>query len=190
MANNIRSIHPTPLLVIDTCPSEDAKESPARQPEQPHLSRSWSLPNCNATYKDLHGAVHHSFANHVNHSLARSRSYPLNQRAIHLRINDKYFHIQSSLSSINLNANWLDPNSGMQTPGASSSRYSLYGSFFDLSESGYYAPSDQRSMRSDNKLLTIGGRPLLIVDRSAETSAAAFQDKCNEWLRQLNTNLS
>ena len=39
--------------------------------------------------------------------------------------------------------------------------YSLYGSFFDLSESGYYPPTDQSFNKSDNKLLTIDGRPII-----------------------------
>ena len=62
MANNIRSSQPMPLFVIDTCPSDDNQES-IKTPKQSTstITRSWSLPNCNETYKDLCGAIHFTF---------------------------------------------------------------------------------------------------------------------------------
>jgi hypothetical protein len=176
-----------PLFVIDTCPSDDNQES-LKTPQQsnPNISRSWSLPNCNETYKDLRGAVHYSFVNRLNNILKRSYSYPNNYFLTYLKSNEKYSYIQSPSTSIHMNL--LDPNGGTQTPSGSSSRYSLYGSFFDLSESGYYPPSDQQFIKTDNKLLTIDGRPLLIVDHSTRLSTNTYQDKCTDWLRHLNTN--
>jgi hypothetical protein len=189
MANNTRTTQPMPLLVIDTCPSDDNKESIKKLKQSTsNISRSWSLPNCNETYKDLCGAIHYSFSNRLNNILKYSRSYPNNYLLTYLKSNEKYFY-QSPTNSIHLNLNRLDPNGGTQTPGGSSSIYSLYGSFFDLSESGYYPPSDQPFIKSDNKLLTIDGRPLLIVDHSNRlTTNNTYQDKCTDWLRHLNTN--
>jgi len=189
MANTMPSSQPMPLFVIDTCPSDDNQES-LKTPKQsnPNISRSWSLPNCNETYKDLRGAVHYSFVNRLNNILKRTYSYPNNYFLTYLKSNEKYSHIQSPSTSIHINMNLLDPNGGTQTPGGSSSRYSLYGSFFDLSESGYYPPSDQQFIKTDTKLLTIDGRPLLIVDHSTRLSTNTYQDKCTDWLRHLNTN--
>ena len=98
-----------------------------------------------------------------------------------------FYCIQSPSTSIHFNMNWLDPNGGTQTPDGSSSRYSLYGSFFDLSESGYCQPSDQQFIKPDKKLLTIDGRPLLIVDQSNRLATNTYQDKCTDWLRHINT---
>jgi hypothetical protein len=190
MANNIRSSQPMPLFVIDTCSSDDNQESiKIIKQSTTNISRSWSLPNCNETYKDLCGALHYSFSNRLNHLLKYSRSYPNNYLLTYFKSNEEYFLNQSPTTSIHFNMNRLDPNGGTQTPGGSSSRYSLYGSFFDLSESGYYPPSDQPFIKSDNKLLTIDGRPLLIVDHSTRlTTINNYQDKCTDWLRHLNTN--
>jgi len=189
MANNMRPSQPMPLFVIDTCPSDENQQL-IKTPKQSisKVSRSWSLPNCNETYKDLCGAIHYSFSNRLINILKRSRSYPTNNLLKYLNLNEKYFHIQSPSTSIHINMNRLDPNGGTQTPDGSSSRYSLYGSFFDLSESGYYPPSDQQFIKTDNKLLTIDGRPLLIVDHSTRLSTNTYQDKCTDWLRHLNTN--
>ena len=65
---------------------------------------------------------------------------------------------------------------------------SLYGSFFDLSESGYCPPLDQALAKADNNLLTLDGRPLLIVDHSTQLTTNTYRDKCTDWLRHLNTN--
>jgi hypothetical protein len=189
MANSVRLTQPMPLFVIDTCPSEENQETVKPSKElNPNISRSWSLPNCNETYKDLRGAIHYSFSNRFNNFLTRSRSYPNNYLIKYLKTNDKYFPRHSPSTSINFNMNCLNPNGGTQTPGGSSSRYSLYGSFFDLSESGYYPPTDQQLVKSDNKLLTIDGRPLLILDHSPRLITNTYQDKCNDWLRQLDIN--
>jgi hypothetical protein len=191
MATSIRSSLPMPLLVIDTCPSDENQESMKIPKElNSNISRSWSLPNCNETYKDLRGAIHYSFATRLNNILKRSRSYPSNNLSIYLKSNEKFFINQSPSTSLHFNMNRLDPNGGTQTPGGSSSRYSLYGSFFDLSETGYYPPTDQPFIKSDKKLLTIDGRPLLIVDNSTRLSTNTYQDKCTDWLRNLNTNLT
>lgn len=189
MANNMCSSHPMPLFVIDTCPSNDNQELIKKSKQlNSNISRSWSLPNCSETYKDLCGAVHYSFANRLYNILKRSSSYPTNYISTYLKSNGKYFRIQSPSTSIHINMNLLDPNGGTQTPGGSSSRYSLYGSFFDLSENDYYPSSDQQFIKSDNKLLTIDGRPLLILDNSTRLSTNTYQDKCTDWLRHLNTN--
>ncbi len=184
MANSMRSLQPMPLFIIDTCPSDDKQESiKIPKPSTSNISHAWSLPNCNETYKDLCGAIHYSFANRLNNILTRSRSYPNHSLLTYLKFNEKNFLNQSPSTSIHFNINRLDPNNGTQTPGGSSSRYSLYGSFFDLSESGYYPPSD-------NKLLTIDGHPLLIVDHSTRLTNNTYQDKCTDWLRHLHTNSS
>ncbi len=189
MTHNIPSSKPMPQFVIDTCPLDDNQES-LQTPKQStsNHSRSWSLPNCNDTYKDLRGAIHYSFSNRLNNILQRSRTYPTNHQLKYSKSNEKLFHIQSPSNSICFNMNYLDPNGGTQTPGGSSSRYSLYGSFFDLSESGYYPPSDHQFVKSDNKFLTIDGRPLLIVDHSTRLTTNSYQDKCADWLGHLHTN--
>jgi hypothetical protein len=188
MATSMRSTQPMPSFVIDTCPSNDNQES-MKTPKQTtsNISRSWSLPNCNETYKDLCGAIHYTFFNRLNNIFKRSRSYPNNPHSAYFKSNEKFFRVQSPSTSIQFNRNWLDPNGGTQTPDGSSSRYSLYGSFFDLSESGYCPSSDQQFIRSDKKLLTIDGRPLLIVDHSNRLSTNTYQDKCTDWLRHINT---
>ena len=182
MAASMRPSQPMPLFVIDTCPSDDNEEvrKPAKASSNARMTRAWSLPNCHETYKDLHGAVHYSLLNHFQSFLNRSRSYPNpNLSSIYSKVNDKYFQLQSPSASVHMNMNSLDPHAGgSQTPGGASSRYSHYGSFFDVSESGYYPSSEQHCHRSDNKLLTIGGRPLLIVDQNTRLTNNTFQDKC------------
>ncbi|UJR28855.1 hypothetical protein I4U23_010079 [Adineta vaga] len=180
MINSSRSIHPTPLFVIDTCPSDDPPQS-SKTPIQSSIipSRSWSLPNCNETYKDLHGAIHQSFSNRLNNLLKRSRSYPNNYLFLYSKLHETFLRSQSP--SMSFNVNFLDPNHGALTPGGASSRYSLYGSIFDLSESGYYPPSD-------NKYLTIDGHPLLVVNHSRQLTSNTYQDKCTNWLDHLSTN--
>jgi hypothetical protein len=182
MANSVRLTQPMPLFVIDTCPSEENQETVKPSKElNPNISRSWSLPNCNETYKDLRGAIHYSFSNRFNNFLTRSRSYPNNYLIKYLKTNDKYFPRHSPSTSINFNMNCLNPNGGTQTPGGSSSRYSLYGSGLDLSESGCYASLS----KTDKKLLTSDGHPLLIVENSVKLSTNTYQDKCNDWLSHL-----
>ncbi|CAF0896561.1 unnamed protein product [Rotaria sp. Silwood1] len=185
----MRSSQPVPSLVIDTC-CLDGNLKPIKPPKQPtsNISRSWSLPNCNETYKDLCGAIHYTVSNHLNSLFKRSRSYPNNYLLTYSKLNEKKFHLQSPSTSIHYNINLLDPNIGTQTPSCLSSRYSLHGSFVDLSESGYYPPSDQQFIKSNNKLLTIDGRPLLIVDPFTRLSTNTYQDKCTDWLRRLNIN--
>lgn len=190
MASNMLSSQPMPMFVIDTCPSNDDQESNRINKQSiTTISRSWSLPNCNETYKDLCGAIHYSLTNRLNNAFKHSRSYPTNYLRSDSKSNEKssYLH-QSPSTSVHFNMNRLDPNGGTQTPGGSSSRYSLYGSFFDLSESGYCATTDQSLIKSDNKLLTFDGRPLLIVDHSPRLTTDTYQHKCTDWLRQLNVN--
>jgi hypothetical protein len=190
MTSNVRSM---PLLVIDTCPSIDKQLDGKRVHEsnRKHV-RSWSLPTGNHTYKDLHGAVHYSWSHRLNQFLIRSRSYPNPYLNMFYRTNGKHSQLPSPSASIHTNINCLDPNiSGQQTPGGSSSRYSLYGSFFDLSESGYLQNSlDRHGFKSDSRLLTIGGHSLSIIDHQTRLSSNTFEDKCNDWLRQLQTNSS
>ena len=126
MAKNIRSSQPMPLFVIDTCPTDDKEESiKIIKPSTSTVSRSWSLPNCNETYKDLCGAIHYSFINRLKNILKHSRSYPNNSLLTHLRTHEKFFLNQSPSTSVHFNINRLDPTSGIQTPGGSSSRYFL-----------------------------------------------------------------
>lgn len=189
MASNMLSSQPMPLFVIDTCPSNDNEESNRVSKQSiATISRSWSLPNCNETYKDLCGAIHYSFTNRLSHTFKHSHSYPTNSLPIDSKSNEKSHLRQSPSTSVQFSMNRLDPNGGTLTPGGSSSRYSLYGSFFDLSESGYCATTDQSLIKSDNKLLTFDGRPLLIVDHSPRLTTDTYQHKCTDWLRQLNVN--
>ncbi|CAF2554784.1 unnamed protein product [Rotaria sp. Silwood2] len=185
----MRSSQPVPLFVIDTC-SLDSNLKSIKTPKQStsNISRSWSLPNCNETYKDLCGAIHNTFSNRFNNFLKQSRSYPNNYLLTYLKLQEKKNHIQSPSTSMYGNINLLDPNGGTQTPSCVSSRYSLHGSFVDLSESGYYPPSDKPFIKSNNKLLTIDGHPLLIVDPFTRLSTNTYQDKCTDWLRRLNIN--
>ena len=190
MAKNDCLSQPMPLFIIDTCSSDDnpnSIKSPRKQVTRT-ISRWWSLPNCNDTYKDLCGAIHRSLSNRLKTLSKRSRSYQNNNLLDYLKAYERFFPNQSPSASIQLNPHRLDPNGGMQTPGGSSSRYSLYGSFFDLSESGYYPPSDQAHNKFDNRLLTIDGRPLLIIDQSTQLTTNTYQDKCTDWLRQMHTN--
>ena len=190
MASNMLSSQPMPMFVIDTCPSDDNQGSKRISKQSiPTISRSCSLPNCNETYKDLCGAIHHSFTNRLNNHFKHSYSYPIDYLSIYAKSNEKSSYLtQSPSTSVHFNMNRLDPHGGTQTPGGSSSRYSLYGSFFDLSESGYCATTDQSLIKTDKKLLTFDGRPLLIVDRSPRLTTDTYQHKCTDWLRQLNVN--
>ena len=111
---------------------------------------------------------------------------------VYLKIGEKQFSQQYPSSSFHFNMNLLDPNCGTRTPSVFSSRYSLYGSFLNLSESGYYPSSDQQQfIESDHKSITIDGRPLLIVDYSTRLSSThTYHEKCNDWLRELDKNSS
>ncbi|CAF0919602.1 unnamed protein product [Rotaria sordida] len=183
------SSQPIPLFVIDTYALNNNQQS-IKTPKQSisNISRSWSLPNCNETYKDLCGAIHYTFSNHLHICLKQSHSYPNNYLLNYLNLREKKFPIKSPSTSIHCNINLLDPNNGTQTPSCLSSRYSMHGSFFDLSESDYYPPSDQQFIKSNNKLLTIDGHPLLIVDPFTRLSTNTYQDKCTDWLHHLNIN--
>jgi hypothetical protein len=176
MANTMRSM---PMFIIDTCSSEDNEES-TKTVTTPisskfnRFSRSLSLPNYGEAYKDLSGAIHYSSLNRLTNIFLRSYSYP---------INGKTFHSQTSSLKINFTMNLLDPSKGTHSPGGSSSRYSsLCGSVFDLSEYGYHSSVG----KTDKKLLTTDGHPLLIVDNSSKLVTNTFHDKCNDWLSHLH----
>ncbi|CAF2409467.1 unnamed protein product [Rotaria sp. Silwood2] len=190
MANNIRSVHPTPRFVIDNCSSEDNEEliktttkttttaTTTLSSKKQSVSRSLSLPNYGETYKDLSGAIHYSSLNRLKNYFIRSYSYPNNYFS-----NEKLFYSQTLSTKINVGMEFLGPNNGTYSPAASSSRYSLYGSFFDLSESGYHASY----IKPDNRLLTSDGYSLLAVGNSSKLSTHTYQDKCNDWLSHLDT---
>lgn len=185
MANNIRSMHPMPMLVIDDCLPEDNEQLrrtvTATIPslsKTKSISRSLSLPNHGEAYKDLSGAIHYSSSHCLKNLFLRSHSFPTNPSS-----DDKSFSVQSFSNKIHLSMNLLDPNNGTHSPGGSSSRYSLYGSFFDLSESGCHSSYS----KSDNRLLTTDACLLLTIDKSSKLSTNTYQDKCNEWLNHLDT---
>jgi hypothetical protein len=162
----------TPMFIIENCSTlDDNKELIKTTISFP---RSLSLINYGEAYKDLSGNIHYSSSNCLKNFFLRSYSCPTNFFS-----NDNSFFLQSPSTTMNL----LDPSKGIYSPGGSSSRYSLYGSFFDLSESGYH-PS---LIKTNNKLLTINGRPLLIVDNTSKLSMNTIQDKCNDWLNHLDT---
>lgn len=184
MATNLR---PMPVVVIEPCPSDD---DVVRPPAARRIRRSCSLNNSSSIYKDLHGAIHHSSStSRFEAILFRSRSYPPNcsSRFFFVEPTGKSSLLQSPSTSFNFNFNSLDPNAalgGTQTPGGSSSRYSLYGSFFDVSDCGAtFSPTGNE--RIEPKWLSCAGRPLLIVDQSSPNT---FQDKCLDWLRQVKSN--
>lgn len=182
MADSRRAVDARPLFVINICSSEDnngehQQRATAHAANYNPLSRSLSTPDHARAYKDLTGAVHYYASTCHKSFVARRHSYP-NDYAL----NDKSLRAQSPTMVINDGMALLDPYNGTQSPGGSSSRYSLYGSFFDLSENGYHPPV----VKPDAKLLTIDGRPLLIVDKASKLSANTFQEKCNDWLTHLN----
>jgi hypothetical protein len=169
MANNNK--RSTPVLVIDICSTlDDHKESHL-------LPRSLSLLNYTEAYKDLSGIIHHSSLNRSKNFFFRSYSYPNNFFS-----DEKSIPFQPSSTTINFGMKLLDPYNGINSPADSSSRYSLYGSYFNLSENSYH-PS---LIKTENKLLAIDGRPLLIVDNPSKLSINTYQDKCNDWLRRLH----
>lgn len=179
--NNIRSMHPMPKLVIDNCSSEENIEfikTKAISSKRKSLLRSLSLPHHDQTYKDLSGAIHYSSMSRSKNYFVRSHSYP-----------NYYFPIEKSFYSPSFSAKThagmvlLDPNNGTYSPGGSSSRYSLYGSFFNISESGYY-PS---VVKPDNKLLAGDGSSLINFDHSLKLLTNTYQDKCTDWLSHLDT---
>jgi hypothetical protein len=156
MANNTHRMHPMPMFIIDNCSTlEDNKELKSN-----YFPRSLSLINYNQAYKDLSGTIHYSSLNHLKNFFIRSNSCP----------NEKSFYIQSTSTTIQYEMNLLDPSNGIHSPGGSSSRYSLYGSFIDLSEHSF--------IKTDNKLLTI--------DNTSKLSMNTYQDKCNDWLSHLD----
>lgn len=185
----MRSSQPVPLFVIETCSSDGhEKQIKSTKKSTSNISRTWSLPNCNETYKDLFGAIHNRLSNHLNNLLYRSRSYPDTQLLNYLKYTDNKFLCHSPAASIRYNMNLLDPNGGAQTPSCLSSRHSLNGSFFDLSEGENTLTSDQMLIKSNNKILTIDGNPLLVVDPSTRLISNTYQEKCTDWLRHLNLN--
>ena len=152
MATSTFPTHPMPMLIIDTCPCADNNEcvqtkriSSTRRSSR----RSLSLPNCSNAYKDLCGAIHTSSSSskYWMNDLTRCHSYPNN--ALY---KDQSDHTQPLAGSMHFPMSLLDPaTGGLHSPGDSSSRYSLYGSFFDLSENSYYLSSSVRSERRDRK---------------------------------------
>ncbi len=179
MATNMRLIDPMPMFVIDTCSSEDTEELIKTRISSEHnpFPRSLSLPNSGEAYKDLYGTIHYSSSNLLKNSVIRSYSYPNNYL-----LHEKSFHSQLPTAKINCAKSLLDPYNGTHSPCGSSSRYSLYGSFFDLSESKYQ-PS---LIKRDKQSLTINGNPLLIVHNSSKLSTNTYQDKCKDWLTHLD----
>ncbi|CAF1071217.1 unnamed protein product [Rotaria magnacalcarata] len=183
MATNICSTHPMPVLVIDDCSSEENEEliktiTTSSSSKKKSVSRSLSLPNHREAYTDLSGTIHYSSSsNRLKNLFTRSYSYPTNFFS-----HDKSFYFQSYSNKIHMIINLLDPNNGIHSPGGSSSRYSLYGSFFDLSESGCHSPYS----KADNRLITNDGCLLLTVDKSSKLSTNTYQEKCNDWLSQLD----
>ncbi|CAF3323609.1 unnamed protein product [Rotaria socialis] len=184
MATNICSTHPMPMLVIDDCSSEENEEviktitTTSSSSRKKSVSRSLSLPNHGEAYKDLSGTIHYSSSsNRLKNFFTRSHSYPTSFLS-----HDKSFYFQSFSNKIHMIINLLDPNNGIHSPGGSSSRYSLYESCFDLSESGYHSPYS----KADNRLITNDGCLLLTVDKSSKLSTNTYQEKCNDWLSQLD----
>jgi hypothetical protein len=157
MTTNKFTMHPMPMLIIDTCSSEDNIELIKKQisSKSDFFPRSLSLLNYGDAYTDLSGTRHYSSLNRLRNFLIRSTSCPNNSSW-------KY-----SISTTTVN--FLDPCNNTHSPAGSSSRYSLYGSFFDLSENDY--PSSL--MKSENKLLS-------------KLSINTVQDKCQNWLSHLD----
>jgi hypothetical protein len=172
MANNMRAM---PMFVIDTCSSEDNQETISLKSNT--LPRSLSLLNSGDAYKDLSGTIHYSSLTRLKNSFLRSYSCPNNFSS---KTKSAPFHSPSV--NVHFSMNLLNPSNGTHSPADSSSRYSLYGSFLDLSEKNY-PPS---LIKTDNKLFAIDGRPLLITDHSSKLSTTTYHDKCNDWLSHLN----
>ena len=181
MANSTFSTHPMPMLIIDTCPCVDNNEcvQTKRISSASRTSkRSLSLPNCSKAYKDLCGAIHTSSSKYWTNDLTRCHSYPNN--ALY---NNKQDHTRPLAGSLHFPMSLLDPASGgLHSPGDSSSRYSLYGSFFDLSESGYYPSS---SVRSERRYLTIDGHPIFTTETAPSSAHDTYEEKCHDWLNRL-----
>lgn len=173
MAGPLYSKHAMPMLIIDTCSSEDNEDllkmtltvvsTLTDKPHYHRFPRSFSLPTSGETYKDLAGALHFSPWHYWKHLWTRSSSCPNTSLPY-----EKSFRAQSSSGLMNL----LDPSSGIHSPGDSSSRHSLYGSFFDLSESGFPASA----VPPDRRFLTVDVQP-----------TNTFEDKCHDWLNHLET---
>ena len=149
-----------PLCIIKTSSSDD--HDVLMSVNSPTLSiktwRTFSLPDCRRIYKDLTGKTHRC---DTTQRPVRSRSFPSTFR----------FVVDEERRRT---ASFLEPNApGLRSPGGSSSRYSLYGSFVDLSECDF-PPA--------RKLFVDRQEPsLLLVDSPANT----VEDKCNDWLNQL-----
>ena len=133
-----------PLCIIKTSSSDDNDVLICGNSPTPSTKpwRTFSLPDCRRIYKDLTGQIHRS--NATTHRPSKSRSLP----------------------PICLEAN----AEGLRSPGGSSSRYSLYESFVDLSECDF---PRQRQQRQQTSLLQLG------------SPANTFAEKCNDWLEHL-----
>ena len=159
-----------PLFIIDTCSSEDNGDVKKCHSQR---VRSISLPNCQKIYKDLTGAIHHSLDDRYQHLLRRSQSYSLVEN-----VNHKNFQMKSAFES----TNFLDPTMNFNSPGESSSRYSLYESIFNLSDNGQVSST----WKTDQKLLDMQHHPMIIINKFPSLTAHNYQDKCTQWLNHLH----
>lgn len=140
-----------PMFIIDNCSTLEDNQELTIILKSNRYRRSLSLINYGEVYKDLSGTIHYSSINYLQKNFfLRSYSCPKNYLS-----NERSFSIQSP----SMTMNFLDPFNGTHSPGGSSSRYSLYGSFFDLSENGYHP--------------------------SKLSITTTYQDKCKDWLSHL-----
>jgi len=135
MTNQISKM---PMLVIDACASDENLPPIQRN----FMPRSLSLIDSGQIYKDLSGNLHYS-------SLKSSINIPVRWQSCPNQL----------LNTTTVN--WLDPMAGLHSPGGSSSRYSLYGSFFNLSESEY-------------------------IQTIPKISSDTYENKCSNWLQHLD----
>ena len=156
-----------PLFIIKTSSSDENdvlmninSPTPSIKLSEKRL-RSVSLPDCRYIYKDLTGIIHQSKSRQCRYLHRKSRSFPssffLNDQE------ERRKHFQLNIESFSGSMNFLDATSGLRSPGESSSRYSLYGSFFDLSECGY--PIEHQRLTTNT-----------------------FEEKCTDWLNQIDEN--
>lgn len=135
MTNQISKM---PMLVIDACASDENLPCIQRN----FIPRSLSLIDSGEVYKDLSGNLHYSSLKSFVNIPVRCHSCP-NQLLNTTKVN------------------WLDPMTGLHSPGGSSSRYSLNGSFFNLSESEY-------------------------IPTMPKISSDTYENKCSNWLQHLD----
>lgn len=172
------STHRTPLFIIKTCSCDEndvlmsiASPTPSSKPA-PVLTRSLSLPDCRYIYKDLTGVIHQSSWTNGKERFRRSNSIP--ERFF---IEEKQSTVPTFDGASILTMNLLDPMSGLHSPGESSSRYSLYGSFFDLSENGY---------SSEPKFFPNIHPTFHLLAPTNKLSIHNYQDKCTDWLSRID----